>query len=169
MGVVNRSSAQITNRDALPRVLNSPQNAAANLREKAGYIPAAADDSATSVYRIATVPSNARISEILLTAADFTTAGAINVGLHRTTQDGGGVVDADLFASAIDLSGGPFSNLDVTREAGTSNWTLADAEKMLWQALGLTADPGIEYDVTATISTNFNGGSGLLFKVRYVS
>lgn len=168
MAVVNRSSAQITNRDAVPRVMNSPGQAEAILREKAAYIPAATDDSATSVFRLATVKSNARVSEILLTAADFTTAGAINVGLHRTTQDGGAVVDADLFASAVDLSGGPFSNLDITREAGTSNWTLADSEKMLWQALGLTVDPCIEYDVTATISTNFNGGSGLLFKVRYV-
>lgn len=167
MSIVDRKSAAITNRDATPRVLNGP-GASGRLKEAIGYIAAAADDSATSVYRIATVPSNARISEILLTAADFTTAGAIHVGLHRTVQDGGAVVDADLFATAVDLSGGPFSNLDVTREAGTSNWALANAENTVWQSLGLTTDPGIEYDVTATISTNFNGGSGLLFKVRFV-
>lgn len=169
MAVVDRNSLAITNRNATPRVISNPAVSGGDLKEKVGYIAAATDDSATSVFRIATVPSNARISEILITAADFTTAGAINVGLHRTTADGGTVVDADLFASAVDLSGGPFSNLDITREAGTTNWTLADAEKMLWQALGLSTDPGIEYDVTATISTNFNGGSGILFKVRYVA
>jgi hypothetical protein len=167
MAVVDRTSAYITNRNATPRVINGP-HLRGPLKEAVAIIAAATDDSANSVFRLATVPSNARISEILLTAADFTTAGAINVGLHRTTQDGGAVVDADLFASAVDLSGGPFSNLDITREAGTTNWALLNAENTLWQALGLTSDPGIEYDVTATISTNFNGGSALLFKVRYV-
>jgi hypothetical protein len=169
MAVVDRKSTAITNRDATPRTINNPANSGGALRERIGYIAAAADDSATSLWRICQVPSNARISEILLSAADFTTAGAINVGLHRTVADGGAVVDADLFASAVDLSGGPFAPLDVTREAGTTNWTLADAANMLWQALGLTADPCIDYDITATISTTFNGGSGVLFKVRYVS
>jgi hypothetical protein len=167
MAIVDRNSAYITNRNTVPRVINGPA-LRGELKEAIAYIAAAADDSATSVYRLCTVPSNARISEILLTAADFTTAGAIHCGLHRTTQDGGAVVDADLFATAVDLSGGPFANLDITREAGTTNWALANAENTLWQALGLTADPGIEYDVTITISTTFNGGSGLLVKTRWV-
>lgn len=167
MATVDRNSAFITNRNATPRTI-SPPHLRGVLKEAIAVIAAATDDSATSVYRLATVPSNARISEILLSAADFTTAGAIHVGVHRTTADGGAVVDADLFASGVDLSGGPFANLDVTRENATTNWTLADAEKALWQALGLSADPCIEYDITATISTNFNGGSALLFKVRYV-
>jgi hypothetical protein len=116
----------------------NPSHLRGMLREAIGYIAAAADDSAT------------------------------NVGLHRTIGDGGAVVDADFFASAVDLSGGPFSLLDLVREAGTSGWTLANAESMIWQGLGLTSDPGIEYDVTATISTNFNGGSGLLLKGKFV-
>jgi hypothetical protein len=167
MAVVDRNSLAIANRNATPRVINPPHLSGA-LKEAIAYIAAAADDTANSVYRLATVKSNARISEILLIAADFTTAGAINVGLHRTSADGGAVVDADLFASAVDLSGGPFANLDITREAGTTNWLAANAENAIWQALGLTSDPGIEYDITATISTTFNGGSGLLFKIRYV-
>ncbi len=167
MAVVDRNSLAINNRNAVPRVINPP-HLSGDLKEAIAYIAAVTDDSATSLFRLATVRSNARISEILLTAADFTTAGAINVGVHRTTADGGAVVDVDLFASAVDLSGGPFTNLDITREAGTTNWTLANAENALWQALGLTSDPGIEYDITATISTNFNGGSGLLFKTRWV-
>lgn len=166
MAIVNRSSAAITNRDATPRVLNNPAANGGVLREKVGYIPAAADDTAASIYRIASVPSSARLSEVLVTAADFTTAGAINVGLYRTTADGGAVVDADFIASAVDMSGGPYANLDITHESG--EFTLAESEMPIWQALGLTADPGIEYDIAATISTTFNGGSGIKFKVRYV-
>lgn len=168
MATVSRKSLAITNRDATPRVINAPANSARELKEVIGYIAAAADDSGTSLYRVVTVPSNARISEILLTCADFSSAGKIDIGVHRTTQDGGAAVDADLFCSAFALTDGPYSNIDLVREAGTSGWTLADAEKALWQALGLSVDPGIEYDITVTVETTFSGGSGLLFKVRYV-
>lgn len=167
MAVADKNSLFIANRVATPRVINPP-HLAGTLKESIAYIAAAADDSATSVYRLATVRSNSRVSEILMTAADFTTAGAIHVGLYRTTQDGGAVVDVDLFASGIAMQSGPYTDLDVTRENNTTNWTLANAENAIWQALGLTSDPGIEYDVAATISTNFDGGSGILFKVRWV-
>lgn len=166
MAVVNRSSAAITNRDATPRVLNNPAQNGGVLREKVAYIAAATDDSATSIFRLFSVPSSARLSELLVTAADFTTAGAINVGLYRTTADGGAVVDADFIASAVDMSGGPYANLDITHESAEN--ALSESEQPIWQALGLTADPGIEYDICATVSTNFNGGSGIKFKVRYV-
>jgi hypothetical protein len=167
MAVVDRNSLFATNRAASPRVIN-PSHLKGDKKEIAGYWPAAADDSANSVFRVGPIPSNARVAAILITAADFTTAGAIHCGLHRTPQDGGAVVDADLFATAVDMSGGPFSNLDITREAGTTNWALANAENALWQALGLSADPGIEYDLTFTISTTFNGGSGILVRCEYV-
>src|SRR5688572_30174269 len=110
MAIVNRTALALTNRDAVPRVINGP-TFRGELKEAIAYIAAAADDTAASVYRLCSLPSNARLSELLLTAADFTTAGAIHVGLHRTTQDGGAVVDADLFATAVDLSGGPYTNL----------------------------------------------------------
>ena len=39
----------------------------------------------------------------------------------------------------------------------------------LWQALGLSADPGVEYDVVATVSTTFNGGpTSILLTADYV-
>src|SRR5688572_25195278 len=109
MAVVNRSATAITNRDATPRVINSPQLAGCDLKEKVGVITPATDDSANSIFRFFSLPSNARLSELLLTAADFTTAGAINIGLYRTTADGGALVDVDFITSALDLSGGPFT------------------------------------------------------------
>lgn len=165
MAVVTRKSAAITNRDATPRVINDPAAVGGVLKEQVAYIAAATDDTEASLYLLATVPSNCRVSEILLTAADFTTAGAVNIGLYRTTQDGGAVVDADFFTSALDLSGGAFTNLDVTFESGV--YTQANSEKMLWQALSLTSDPCIEYDIVATITTTFNGGQPIKVKVRY--
>jgi hypothetical protein len=39
--------------------------------------------------------------------------------------------------------------LEVTRESGVI--TVANMEKRVWQLLGLSSDPGIEYDVTGTL------------------
>jgi hypothetical protein len=153
---------------AVPRVpVNPTKGAAGQLFESAGYVANAADDSANSIHRFCRVPSNARISQVLLTTGDATTAGAVNCGLYRTTGDGGAVVDADLFASALALTGGPFENADITYES--DEYTEAESVKPLWEVLGLTVDPGVEYDVAFTISTTYNGATvGQVLKVRYV-
>lgn len=167
MAVVDRTSNVITNATATPRVGNPPAIGGEGLlHEVAGYVTPAADDSQNSIHRFVRVPSNARISEILFSTADATTAGAINIGVYQTAENGSAVVDADLFASALDLSSGPYNNLDVTYESG--EYTYAESVKPLWEVLGLTADPCREYDIAATISTTYNGaGTAQLMKVRF--
>ena len=168
MALTNRNSTAIADMVAVPRVpVNPSKGAPGQLFEVAGYVANAADDDANSIQRFCRVPSNARVSEVLLTTGDATTAGAINVGLYKTVNDGGAVVDADLFASALALTGGPFENVDVTYES--DEYTAAESVMPLWQVLGLTADPCIEYDVAVTISTTYDAAAvGQLLKVRYV-
>lgn len=168
MAVTNRNSTAIADMVAIPRVpVNPTKGAAGQLFESAGYVANAADDDATSIHRFCRVPSNARVSQVLLTTGDATTAGAINVGLYKTSADGGAVVDADLFASALALTGGPFENSDITYES--DEYTEAESVKPLWEVLGLTEDPCIEYDVAATVSTTFQAAAvGQVIKVRYV-
>lgn len=168
MAQVDRNSNVITNAVAVPRVANQPAiGGEAILRERAGYVTNAADDSANSIHRFVRVPSNARVSQLLFSTGDATTAGAIHVGIYQTVENGGAVVDADLFASALDLTGGPMQNLDITYESG--EYTVAESVKPLWEVLGLTADPCRDYDIAATISTTYNGAAvGQLLKSRYV-
>jgi len=165
MSAEHLKSAYITNVTATPAVKTNAVVGRGVLKEASGTVTPAATAEANSTYRFCRVPSNARISQVLISAADATTAGALNVGLYDV--DGGAVVDADLFASAFDLSGGPFNNEDITHESG--EYTYAEAEKMLWEVLGLSADPSKEYDVVAVVSTAFNGGpTSVNVKVRYV-
>lgn len=168
MAVTNRNSTAIADMVAIPRVpVGSTKGAAGRLFEVAGYVANAADDTQASIHRFCRVPSNARISEVLLTTGDATTAGAIDVGIYQTPDNGSAVVDADLFASAYDLSVGPFTNSDITYESG--QYTVDESVKPLWEVLGLSADPKREYDIAATITTTFNGAAvGQLVKVRYV-
>lgn len=167
MAVVDRNSEAISNLTATPRVINGPELSANKLQEVIGVIASAADDSQNSIGRFCRVPSNARISQLLISAADASTAGAINVGVYQTAENGGAVVDADLFASAFDLSGGPYTNQDITFESG--EYTFAESEKPLWEVLGLSADPCRDYDIAYTISTTFNGGpTSIRLAVRFV-
>ena len=168
MAQVDRNSNVIANIVATPPTVNKPSDGSASrLFEVAGLVTPAADDSSGSIHRFVRVPSNARISEVLFSTADASTAGAINIGVYQTAANGSAVVDADLFASALDLSGGPFYNSDQTYESG--EYTFAESVKPLWEVLGLTADPCREYDIAATISTTYNGaGTTQLLKVRYV-
>lgn len=168
MAVTDRNSTAIADMVAVPRVpVNPTKGAAGQLFEVAGYVANAADDDATSVFRFCRVPSNARISQVLLTTGDATTAGNINVGLYQTPDHGSAVVDADLFASALALTGGPFEDTAITYESG--EYTAAESVKPLWEVLGLASDPNREYDVCAVISTTYQAAAvGTLLKVRYV-
>ena len=168
MAIVNRTSTFDTNAAATPKVKNNPFLRGV-LLEAVGLITPATDDSATSIGRLVRVPSNSRVSQILVTAADFTTAGVADIGVYRVAEDGGAVVDADFFASAFDFAAGTGAGVDLATliNESTTN-TPAKQEQPLWQALGLTADPGVDYDIAYTITTAFNGGQPILMKVRYV-
>lgn len=166
MAVINRNSTAIADMVAIPRVpVGSTKGAAGQMFESAGYVANAADDSATSILRFCRVPSNARISSVQMTTG-AATAGAVDIGVYQTADNGGTVVDADLFASAQALTAALF-NADVTYESG--EYTVAESVKPLWEVLGLSSDPGREYDVAATITTTFSAASvGQVLKVRYV-
>lgn len=161
-------SNTITNREATPRVFNSPQvGGPARLQEDGGYldsVPAAL--SITSVIRLCQVPSNARVSSVLF-ASGAQTAGKFDLGLYQTNANGGAVVDADLFASAIDCASA-VKQTEMIDESG--EFTIAEMFKPLWQVLGLTSDPKRMYDVAATVvTTDVTTGTGaIMAKIRFV-
>lgn len=169
MAVVNVISTAITNAQATPRVPNNPYIGGAEIKEDCGFCALASGDDIASTYRFARVRSNARVSQVLVSNTAVTTCAA-DVGLYRTAADGGAVVDADFFASALSLATAA-SGTDCTSEAGgsgSSMGNLTKAEMPIWQVLGLTADPNIEYEVAFTL-TAAAGSAGTVFgKVRFV-
>lgn len=165
--MANVNSTWIGNAVAVPPVFTDAAESVGNLKEAIGVATVSATQASGDTIRMCRVPSNARISEVLLTTGDATTAGAINIGVWKTAGDGGAVVDADLFASALALTGGPFTNSDQTFESG--EYTYAESALPLWEVLGLSADPNLMYDIVAEVSTTGNGMSTtMVLKVRYV-
>lgn len=162
-------SLQVTNIDAGVREPGFRDGGA--LMEACSTVVTAADESASNDLMLVRVPSNARISQVLISHADATTTGAIDIGIwSRSMATGAAVytaVDDDLFASAYVLTSGPVWNFDVTNES--AEYTEAEQQLPLWQVLGLASDPGIDYYVGSDITTVFSGGPlAINLKVRYV-
>lgn len=145
MAVVNQKSAQITTQDS--GAMANAWIAGGGLRTDVAQVAIANGDSIASTFRLVRVPSNARLSSLSL----FTTAvtgAAADVGLYQTTANGGAVVDADAFFAAQSIAtASPGLNV-----LGGNLLSPANREKRLWEALGLTADPLRDYDITLTLT-----------------
>lgn len=160
----NILSLNITNRDAIPSVKNNPA-VRGMLQEAIGVVSCGTGDLA-STYRFCQVPSNARISQVLLFSPDMGTTGLCDFGLYQTTENGSAVVDADFFASAVDMKAAALSSVDITHESGV--FSLTNAGKMLWEALGLSVDPCIAYDIVGTTTEAFQAAGVVVLKVKFV-
>lgn len=171
MAVVTTKSGVITNRDSTPIVLSNASIANGSMHEAVGTVEGANGDSIASKFIYASVPSNARISRVLLSCDAIATSGAGDIGVYQTTANGSTVVDADFFASAVVLTSA-LVHSDITHEADAADagagYGLADVEKPLWQALGLTSDPSRMYDIVLTLTTALGGAGTVSLKVQYV-
>lgn len=164
MAVVNVKSTVVTNADAAPVDLSRADLAHGRVREVVGTVEAANGDSIGSTYRLGRVWSGWRVAEILLSCDAITTC-AGDVGLYKTAGDGGAVVDADLFASAQSLAAA-LKDTNITHESGV--FDIDDVEKRLWEALGLSEDPKIWYDVVVTLTAAAASAGTISLKTRYV-
>ena len=165
MATENVKSGAITNRDAIPSVLNNAQGAV--VRRTWGTVEAAAAADTGSTYRICTIPSNARAIDVILACDDLGTTATLDVGIYQTTANGGAVVDADFFASAVNANSAAVAPTHVEHESGVYN--IDDIEKPLWEALGLTSDPNRDYDVVVTSAGDIDANGTITLKVSFVA
>jgi hypothetical protein len=171
MGAVNLKSTQITNRDATPAVLSSPATKDGMVRSSVAKVTMGSADSGTSTYKFMSIPSNARITGMSLTT-DTTAGGscAIKLGVYDTTANGGAIVGSgDQFGTSIDLHTAALTRSNQMFHSGAASLTVANAEKMLWDALALSSDPNKEYDITATLTAdNSSNAVVMILQVDYV-
>lgn len=166
MAVVTTKSGAITNRDSAPSVLSNMNIAGGTLKEMVGTLESVSGDNIGSKYIFGSIPSNARVSQVLLYSDDVGTTTIADFGLYHTTADGSAVVDADFFGSAVSLKDGALNGSDITHES--TAYDIDDIEKPVWQALGLSADPMCMYDVVATLTAASDAAGTITLKVRYV-
>lgn len=124
------------------------------------------------IKRLVPIPSRAVVLRVEIANDDLDSNVTPNltadVGLYRTTADGGAVVRADFFASAITQLRAPAEFTDVTYESGVV--TVANRARRVWEQLGLPTDPRVDYDValtyTASAATHANGS--VTIRITYV-
>lgn len=115
------------------------------------------------IIRMGTLRSGDRILDIRVGNEQFPASTTVDIGLYLTNGrfHDGAVVDADLFASALDLNTARTAALVSVfgENFATSTVGAHDAGKYLWQladlgAATLTADPKVEYDLALTLTAD---------------
>ena len=164
MAVVTVKSKAITNRDSSPSVQNDAAYAKGRLEQFIGTCAVTSGDSTGSKYLMGSIPSNAIVGSVLVSAPDIGTTTTADIGLYKNTADGGAVVDADFFTAAFVLNAGAVKD----SEAANGNIiTLANSEKKVWELLGLTTDQCLVYDVVLTLVGAADGTGNVQLKVQY--
>jgi hypothetical protein len=158
MAVDHVKSTNITNSDASPVVANTAgEGGPAPLKYADGYATAVAASSVDATYQLVRVPSNCKVKEIFL-ESEAQGAGAFDIGVYYATDGMGGqptallaaaAISRALFASAVSCAA--IVATDVTNESTT--YSLDKRTMPLWQAAGLTSDPGGNFDIVATVTT----------------
>jgi hypothetical protein len=172
MGTSNLKSAAITNLDASPPVANTKGNGGpGSVQLVDGYVTAVASDAAGSTYKLCRVPSNCYVKRLTL-ASEAQGAGKINLSVYYSSSANDGTQPSlqgiivpttgdQFFASDIDLASA-VNPTDVTNESG--NYTPDKRAKRLWDALGLTSDPGGFFDIVAVVHTTaITTGTGKIY------
>lgn len=187
MAQVAIKSTAVTNYNATPRAQNTPGNEGGVLVRAvnglcaitSGDTQAATLAAGASTYRFGKVRSSDYIDTVqLVTTADAGTTTVVDIGLYDllTHSNGGTVVDQDFWASSFSLNGGAITrgaasaalSADQTFEAGAAGGLITNAEKRVWEQLGLTSDPGKEYDVVLTLTGACDGTATALLQVYVV-
>jgi hypothetical protein len=179
-------SASITTRDGA--TANPPANtqvtdgagAPGYLKSISDYVATVSGDTTTSTYKFVRVPSDAIIKKVLFSAQAMS-GGKIDLSVYYSdsTQDGTAPANQGLivpstgaafFSGDIDCSSA-VAQTDKTfanaASAGAYNQTLVNLP--LWDALGLTSNPGGFFDIVGVCTTTaITTGAPMALQVDYV-
>jgi hypothetical protein len=156
------SSVLISNRDATPKVLTDAYVSGGELSSSEGYVQSNGSlDTSGTLYKILTIPSNARVHQLLMTAGSFGSGGAFDVGVYwptyipvgagLTAASASTAIASQFFASNLAVSNSTSEHTDITNSSGTN--TIQNQELPIWSAIGLANDPMIDLDIVITVHT----------------
>ena len=177
MAVDHVKDAIVTNLDATPRIVPvTGKGGAGFMRTVEGSAVAVASSSVDATYQLVRIPFSAKVKRVTFESA-AQGAGKFDLGVYYATDGSNpagatallaaAAIDQDFFATAIDCASAVVRT-DVTNESGTN--TIDKRIKPLWEAIGLTANPGGNADIVATVvTTAVTTGTGRLgIHVDYV-
>jgi hypothetical protein len=162
MAVVNVSGTNVGNLDAAPPVVNDVTLMGARVRSQVETVEITNGDSIGSTYRLGRIPSNATVLSIRL-YCDAITSAAADIGLYQTAANGGAVVDADAYASAVSLAAASTTGTEVAFEQRNVD----RVRNKVWNDAGLAADSIRHYDLVATLTAAATATGTLSAVIHY--
>lgn len=171
-------STLLTNRDATPKVLTDAFLSGGIMEEVQGSVKTGASDTANSYYRLVSVPSNARISQLSWQSDALGSGCIVDVGVwYPTTIPTGGanflasgssgaILSSSIFATGLTA---PAANALAEITNNSLNYLIPLQETPLWNVLGFTADPEISFDIgfVTRVATAAAGYIGLKCRYQY--
>ena len=170
MAVVNKKSEALTNHTATPRVLNDSNIEGGIVRSSVGVVDVAIADSTSSTLRFCRLPSNARPVSLKIFCPDIGTTSAMNIGLwsEADADNTGTVIDADFFATDYTITAA-LAGAEILHEGDvTPGLNILRGEKMLWEVLGLSSDPGVHYNVVGQLTGAIDATGAVKLECQYV-
>lgn len=176
MAVENLKATSITALDTVPVTTQTAGSGGAGpLMECGDFVTTSASASATSTYKLARVPSNAKIKQVLF-ESEAQGAGATDISVYYSSSTADGTAPAvqgiivpstgaGFFATAIALTTAVAQSLQTNE---STSYNLSKRNQPLWQALGLTSDPGGFFDIVAVLSNAVTGNARMGLRVQYV-
>lgn len=146
-----------------------------------GFVAPVASDAAGSTYQMVRVPTNCSMKQILL-SSQAQGAGAVDIGVYYSDSKIDGTPAAlqglvvpttgkTFFASQVSLASA-LAQTDETFQNAANAGSYAQnlINKRLWDALGLTADPGGFFDIVLTVDTTAvtTGGGYVSLTASYI-
>jgi hypothetical protein len=174
----NLLSPAITNLNANPAVRTSAGFGGAGVLRSIVGSTAALTTGATAggILRMVRLPSNAMVQAVFWAVTASVTTFDADVGVYYSNANDGTsatnvaaadtAIDADRFASAVDMKTIQTGWTQITFEAGT--FLPAMTLQPLWQASGLSSDPGGFLDICFTNTSTTSGAPVPWCKVDYI-
>lgn len=158
MGVVNRYGTGARDPSSLKAI--DGINAAAEVRTIVSTIATAVADSANSTYIIGEVPADAILDPT--SPYYYGATGISDLDIGFAWPNGGTVIDKDNLVDGDDVSTAGNQTL-----IGHGTLTAANSQKRVWELAGLSANPGGNLAIVATMNAGTAAAAEIQFFIRY--
>lgn len=175
----NLESTGITNNNRSPVVVNTSgaPGGPGRLVTVTDTMPAmTTGDTAGGILRGVRIPTNCYVKAVWWAADTTVTTADCDIGIYYSNSNDGTTstniaaaataVDADFFASAVDVKAISTAWQQVTFESGV--YLPSKTGQPIWQAVGLSSDPGGYFHVCFTNTSTTSGAPVLSMRVDFV-
>lgn len=167
-------STQITNLDTVPPIANTPNTGGpCFLRTTDGSVTATTGKTAGSTYQICRVLSSAILKHAYVTLDAGVTTFAGDMGFYYSDSTTDGTASANQGTKVNSTSGSQLLGAAQDLHALSVpldlifNMASANRDLPLWQACGLTKDPGGFFDFTMTTTSTTSGAPVLYGELQF--